>query len=161
MADADLKRTLGTLRYLQGLKQARGELQEQLPAAGAGSSQLRKPPAVSAGMRSHQQGNSSMQFPDAALQLEQAVEPASTGGPWAFLVVAQRAQHDGACAVPWAPKDCAPPHSGGHGCLQALKGAPSAMTRWGMSSTCCHVGTSCAADAASPWWTGHQTCLLR
>ena len=81
MADADLKRTLGTLRYLQGLKKARVQQQEQLPAAGAGSSQLQKPPATPAGIRSQQQGNSSMQIPDAALQLGRAAEPASTGGP--------------------------------------------------------------------------------
>ena len=80
MAEADLKRTLGTLRYLQGLKKARVEQQEQLPAAGAGSSQLREPPATPAGIRSHQQGSPSVQFPSAALQLGQAAESASTGG---------------------------------------------------------------------------------
>ena len=85
MADADLKRTLGTLRYLQGLKKARVEQQEQLPAAGAGSSRLQEPPATPAGIQSHQQGNPSLQFPSAALQPGQAAESASTGGLWHLL----------------------------------------------------------------------------
>lgn len=136
MADADLKRTLGTLRYLQGLKKARVEQQEQLPAAGAGSSQLRERPATPPGIQSHQQGSPSVQSPSTALQPVLAAEPTSTGRPWHLLprnlvlvwqafAAARQLQtlHSmlRVCAVPWVPEGCTPLHLGRHECVSACR----------------------------------------